>query len=784
MKRLIAILLTSCMIAGITTPTGSEFMMELKANTEAAMNNMSGTSHRTESASEGAGNFDRAIRDLYDNSMSVTDEEIIASAQKMDSDFAAIEKNVGEEAQSLIDYLKFYEAAKSRYIAGDDHKAADFATDIIAEWDRQGEFTSYVMPASDTIHTMVPRIKVTGCSTTGDSAVLDIYEWMTVGYAPEASDVINATAYGYNFSLVVDRDRDGSWNLISVSDTDQNFDWMNEEAEYAAKAEASGDYDMRVISEDGSKEMMAASAAKSYNYNVSAAIAYADKYCIDYNSSYNSYKGRGGDCANFVSQCLYAGGFQQDSVWYKHSVAWINVMKQIAHFKDYGNFMNASNSNLLRGNPIYFDWNGDGVYDHATICVGRNNSGTAILDSHTRDLYHATWTNWSFKKAATIQLRGSGSSSSTSDGGFKYDSTGKYYQYGDGTRIKGCFQTISGKTYYFKSDGYVAKGLTKIDGKTYIFNLSSGEMYTGWVTYKGKKYYLKSNGEAETEWAEIGSHTYYFDPVTCAMAKGFYKVKKKLHYFNSNGEEQFGWITVNGKKYYLDEWGVVQFGWHTVSGKKYYFDCNGVPVTGNVSIDGTIYKFDKNGVMQGKVAVGTTAADKTIVKGKYVSGGSTSGSSTSSQTSTAAKKTGKTGWEKKNGKWYDYKNGTLQSGWLKLGKNKERVFYLGTNGAMVTGWKTISGSKYYFNGEGLMQKGWVKLSGYWYYFDKNGKMKTGWLKLNNRYFYLQKDGKMKTGWLKDKGQDYYLNSEGVMVTGRQVIKGKVYYFANTGELLD
>ena len=36
MKRLIAILLTSCMIAGITTPTGSEFMMELKANTEAA----------------------------------------------------------------------------------------------------------------------------------------------------------------------------------------------------------------------------------------------------------------------------------------------------------------------------------------------------------------------------------------------------------------------------------------------------------------------------------------------------------------------------------------------------------------------------------------------------------------------------------------------------------------------------------------------------------------------------------------------------------------------------
>ena len=780
MKKLLAVILTTGMIAGLASPAGSGFVTELKANTEAAMNNMSGTNGHTERASEGAGNFDKAISEMYDNSMSATDEEIIASAEKMNSDFTVIEKEIGSEAEELIGCVKYYEAAKSSYIAGSGSEAAGFSGSVVKEWDRQGEYTSYVMPATDTIHAAVPRVKVTDFSTDGDTAKLGIYEWMTIGYAPKESTAVSATAYGYNFSLNVERDRKGSWMISSVDDTDQNFDWMEQEAENAAQAEKEGFDDRLVISGDGTKEMMAAAAAKSYTYNVSNAIAYADRYCINYNSAYNSYKGRGGDCANFVSQCLYAGGFQQDSVWYKHSVAWINVMKQIAHFREYGNFMNANNGNLIKGNPIYFDWNGDGVYDHATICVGRNNSGTAILDSHTRDLYHATWTNWNFSRAATIQLHGSGSSSSSSEGSFKTDSTGKYYSYSDGTRIKNCFKTIGGKTYYFKSNGYVAKGLTKINGDLYIFNIYSGIMYrNAWVPYHGKRYYVGSDGAAYTEWNEIGNYTYYFDPGDYGMVRGFYRVKTKLHYFNGRGEEQFGWITVSGKKYYLDEWGVVQFGWQTVGGKKYYFDESGAMVTGIVKIDGVIYKFEKSGVCKGKDQ-GTGSVTRTFANGKEIG----KKSSTSSNTSSGTTKTnGKTGWEKSGGKWRYYKKGVLQKGWLRLGTNNKRTFYLGTNGVMVTGWKTIGGYKYYFDSEGIMKQGWVKLNSSWYYFAKNGRMKTGWLKLGSRYFYLQKNGKMKTGWLKDTdGKWYYLNGEGVMVTGRQVIGGKVYYFNSMGDL--
>ena len=43
-------------------------------------------------------------------------------------------------------------------------------------------------------------------------------------------------------------------------------------------------------------------------YNPEAAVKYARQYCQHYNKEYDDYSQIGGDCANFVSQCLIAGG--------------------------------------------------------------------------------------------------------------------------------------------------------------------------------------------------------------------------------------------------------------------------------------------------------------------------------------------------------------------------------------------------------------------------------------------------------------------------------------------
>lgn len=46
-----------------------------------------------------------------------------------------------------------------------------------------------------------------------------------------------------------------------------------------------------------------------YGYDRDKACEYAKRYAYNYNPNYKNYNSVGGDCANFVSQCLIAGGF-------------------------------------------------------------------------------------------------------------------------------------------------------------------------------------------------------------------------------------------------------------------------------------------------------------------------------------------------------------------------------------------------------------------------------------------------------------------------------------------
>ncbi|MBO5910561.1 MAG: amidase domain-containing protein [Clostridia bacterium] len=43
-------------------------------------------------------------------------------------------------------------------------------------------------------------------------------------------------------------------------------------------------------------------------YNRELAVRYARKYALKYNAKYFHFNGIGGDCTNFISQCLLAGG--------------------------------------------------------------------------------------------------------------------------------------------------------------------------------------------------------------------------------------------------------------------------------------------------------------------------------------------------------------------------------------------------------------------------------------------------------------------------------------------
>lgn len=46
---------------------------------------------------------------------------------------------------------------------------------------------------------------------------------------------------------------------------------------------------------------------KIVEYNRGLALAYAKRYALSRNNAYLDFSSLGGDCTNFVSQCLYAG---------------------------------------------------------------------------------------------------------------------------------------------------------------------------------------------------------------------------------------------------------------------------------------------------------------------------------------------------------------------------------------------------------------------------------------------------------------------------------------------
>jgi cell wall-associated NlpC family hydrolase len=172
------------------------------------------------------------------------------------------------------------------------------------------------------------------------------------------------------------------------------------------------------------------SAATSTGYNGTAAAQYADTYWNSYNRAYPSFANKGGDCTNFVSQALYAGGIKMrtsptysgNAAWYmlqnrksySWSVTWVNAqdnsiflqqyllpgaIKVVADVYGRAPGETVSDGNAQPGDVVLYDWNNDGTFDHEAIITASdgttNTDGSTnydLVDAHTNNRYHAYWT--------------------------------------------------------------------------------------------------------------------------------------------------------------------------------------------------------------------------------------------------------------------------------------------------------------------------------------------------------------------------------------------------------
>jgi hypothetical protein len=168
-------------------------------------------------------------------------------------------------------------------------------------------------------------------------------------------------------------------------------------------------------------------------YNGAAAAAYADTYWQRYNSAYPSFANSGGDCTNFVSQALFAGGITMrlsppnsgNAAWYmvktkrnwSYAAPWVNAqdnsifaLQHLPGVTQVASYYGAAPGqkvadNATQGDIVLYDFNNDGIYDHEGIVVANDGTSWDLVDAHTNNRYHAYWTLASYNASwATTRI--------------------------------------------------------------------------------------------------------------------------------------------------------------------------------------------------------------------------------------------------------------------------------------------------------------------------------------------------------------------------------------------
>ncbi len=139
-------------------------------------------------------------------------------------------------------------------------------------------------------------------------------------------------------------------------------------------------------------------------YDRRAAVQYAERWWNDANPAYKYFDDN--DCTNYISQCLRAGGAPMHGApnrakgWWYNNSNWSYSWSVANAFRWY---LSGSNSGLkgeelseptqlLPGDVICYDFEGDDKWDHTTIVVTKDDANMPLVNAHTNNSRHRYWT--------------------------------------------------------------------------------------------------------------------------------------------------------------------------------------------------------------------------------------------------------------------------------------------------------------------------------------------------------------------------------------------------------
>ncbi|MCR5213920.1 MAG: cell wall-binding protein [Eubacterium sp.] len=171
------------------------------------------------------------------------------------------------------------------------------------------------------------------------------------------------------------------------------------------------------------------------------------------------------------------------------------------------------------------------------------------------------------------------------------NSTGWWYDKGDGTYPKNEWFYDNSKYYHFDANGYMQTGWLK-SGNYWFYLTSSGMVNNTWLKLNNKWYYFNAEGVMITGWTVVKNRWYYFD-ANGVLQTGWIKSSSGYYYYLSDdGMLSKTWFKYYDDWYYLNEDGVMLTGWQEIDDKYYYFYSSG-KMAKDTSVDG--YTIDSNG---------------------------------------------------------------------------------------------------------------------------------------------------------------------------------------------
>jgi hypothetical protein len=146
----------------------------------------------------------------------------------------------------------------------------------------------------------------------------------------------------------------------------------------------------------------------SYQYNRLKAVQYAERWWNSYNPAYKKFEN---DCTNFISQCLHQGGSPMRGYpnrgygwWFMNqnwSYSWSIAHSLRLYLPSSKSGLQArevsSPDELLLGDVICYDFEGDGRFNHNTIVTGKDAYNMPLVNAHT---YNSRMRYWAYEDSS------------------------------------------------------------------------------------------------------------------------------------------------------------------------------------------------------------------------------------------------------------------------------------------------------------------------------------------------------------------------------------------------